>query len=48
MLFPLGLTKHKTPAASPLPGHLLADTGLAGHWMAVGLLAAAGLAFAAS
>ena len=45
VLFPLGLTKHKTPAASPLPGHLLADTGMAGHWIAVGLLAAAGLAF---
>ena len=45
VLFPLGLTKHKTPAASPLPGHLLADTGMAGHWVAVGLLAAAGLAF---
>ena len=47
VLFPLGLTKHKTPAASPLPGHLLAGIGPAGHWMAVGLLAAAGLAFAA-
>jgi len=45
VLFPLGLTKHKTPAASPLPGHLLADTGMAGHWAAVGLLAAAGIAF---
>jgi hypothetical protein len=45
VLFPLGLTKHKTPAASPLPGHLLADTSMAGHWAAVGLLAAAGLAF---
>ena len=45
VLFPLGLTKHKTPAASPLPGHLLADTGIAGHYAAVGLLAAAGLAF---
>jgi Glycosyltransferase family 87 len=45
VLFPLGLTKHKTPAASPLPGHLLADTGNAGHYAAVGLLVAAGLAF---
>ena len=45
VLFPLGLTKHKTPAASPLPGHLLADTGMTGHWAAVGLLAAAGVAF---
>jgi hypothetical protein len=45
VLFPLGLTKHQTPAASPLPGHLLADTGMAGHWAAVGLLVAAGVAF---
>ena len=45
VLFPLGLTKHKTPAASPLPGHLLAGTGMAGHWAAVGLLAAAGAGF---
>jgi len=48
VLFPLGLTKHKTPAASPLPGHLLAMTGMAGHWAAVGLLLAAGLGFAIS
>src|SRR3984957_7017509 len=46
VLFPLGLTKHKTPAASPLPGHLLAETGMAGHWAAVGLLIAAGVGFA--
>ena len=44
VLFPLGLTSHKTPAASPLPGHLLAMTGMAGHWAAVGLLIAAGSA----
>ena len=48
VLFPLGLTKHKTPAASPLPGHLLANTGMLGHWVAVGLLAAAGLGFVIS
>jgi hypothetical protein len=48
VLFPLGLTKYKTPAASPLPGHLLAMTGSAGHMAAVGLLAAAGLGFAVS
>ena len=48
VLFPLGLSKYKTPAASPLPGHLLAMTGMAGHWAAVGLLMAAGLGFAVS
>ena len=48
VLFPLGLTKHKTPAASPLPGHLLAVSGMAGHWVAVGLLIASGLGFAIS
>jgi hypothetical protein len=48
VLFPLGLSKYKTPAASPLPGHLLAITGMAGHWAAVVLVAAAGLGFAVS
>jgi len=48
VLFPLGLSVHKTPAASPLPGHLLASTGMAGHWAAIGLLVAAGLGFAVS
>ena len=48
VLFPLGLSAHKTPAASPLPGHLLAMTGMAGHWAAVGLLVAAGAGFAVS
>jgi hypothetical protein len=46
--YPLGLTRQLTPATSPLPGHLLASTGPAGHTIAVGLLALAGLAFAAS
>ena len=45
--FPLGLTKHKTPAASPLPGHLLASLGPAGHAAAVAAMGIAGLAFAA-
>jgi len=48
VLFPLGLSQHKTPAASPLPGHLLAMTGMAGHWAAVALLVAAGFGFAVS
>ena len=47
VLYPLGLTRHLTPAASPLPGHLLAATGTAGHWAAISLLLAAGLAVAA-
>jgi len=46
--YPLGLTAARSPAASPLPGHLLAALGPAGHGAALGLLAAAGLALAAS
>lgn len=45
--FPLGLTKHKTPAASPLPGHLIAGLGAIGHWTAVALMVLAAVAFAA-
>jgi hypothetical protein len=48
MLFPLGLTAVRTPAASPLPGHLLATLGPAGRLAALSLLLAAGLAVAAS
>jgi hypothetical protein len=44
--FPLGRTRHRTPAASPLPGHLLATAGPAGQWAAFALLTAAALAFA--
>ena len=47
VLYPLGLTRHLTPAASPLPGHLLAATGTAGRWAATCLLLVAGLAVAA-
>jgi hypothetical protein len=43
VLFPLGLTKITTPAASLTPGHLLASLGHAGHLLSVGLLLAAGL-----
>jgi hypothetical protein len=46
--FPLGLTRAVSAAASPLPGHLLSDTGHIGHLIAIGLLAAAGLVIAAS
>jgi hypothetical protein len=46
--YPLGLTSAKSPAASPLPGHLLATLGSGGHLAALVLLAAAGLAIVAS
>jgi hypothetical protein len=48
VLFPLGLTRYRTAADSPLPGHLLATTGSAGHWAAIGLLCAASLAIGVS
>jgi hypothetical protein len=43
ILFPLGLASVKSQAVSPLPGHVLADTGHAGHLIAVSLLCLAGL-----
>jgi len=46
ILFPLGLTSHRSPAASPLPGHLLATAGPAGRWAALALLAVAVAGFA--
>jgi CBS domain containing-hemolysin-like protein len=46
--YPLGLTGATSPAASPLPGHLLAALGSGGHLAALLLLAAAGIAIAAS
>ena len=46
--YPLGLTAAKSPAQSPLPGHLLATLGPAGHVAALVLLAAAGLVTVAS
>jgi hypothetical protein len=42
--YPLGLTSAKSPAQSPLPGHLIATLGSGGHLAALILLAAAGLA----
>ncbi len=47
ILFPLGLTKIRTPAASALPGHLIAQTWSWGHWAAIGLILAGGLAITA-
>ena len=38
--FPLGLTNAHSPAASPLPGHLIAATGQAGHLAVIALMAA--------
>jgi hypothetical protein len=48
VLFPLGMTRYQTDADSALPGHLLAATGPAGRWAAVGLLCAASLVMVAS
>ncbi|WP_245936275.1 glycosyltransferase 87 family protein [Streptomyces cahuitamycinicus] len=42
--FPTGRGPFETPAASPLPGRLLADLGPAGWYAAVALLLAGGLA----
>jgi hypothetical protein len=46
--FPLGLAHVTSAAASPLPGHLIADTGHLGHTIVVVALALAGLGVAAS
>jgi hypothetical protein len=46
--YPLGLTAAPSPAQSPLPGHLLATLGPAGHTAALVMLAAAALALAVS
>jgi 4-amino-4-deoxy-L-arabinose transferase-like glycosyltransferase len=48
ILFPLGLAGIKSAAASPLPGHMIADTGHTGHLIAVGLLVLTGAVIAAS
>jgi len=45
--YPLGSTKYKTPAQSPLPGHLIAELGPVGHAVAVALMVIAVVAFAA-
>ena len=46
--YPLGLTSAHSPAASPLPGHLLATLGPAGHLAALGLVAVSGVAIVVS
>ncbi|WP_371618788.1 glycosyltransferase 87 family protein [Streptomyces sp. NBC_00454] len=46
--FPTGRAEVATPASSPLPGHLLAELGPWGWYMAVALLGAGGLAVALS
>ena len=48
IMFPLGLAKVASPAASQLPGHLLANAGAWGHWAALALMAVAGAGVAAS
>jgi hypothetical protein len=48
VLFPLGMARYLTDADSPLPGHLLAATGPAGRWAAIGLLCAVGMAMGVS
>ncbi|HWD03178.1 MAG TPA: glycosyltransferase 87 family protein [Amycolatopsis sp.] len=42
--FPLGMGEVRSPAASPLPGHLIAETGSAGRVISLVLVAAAGAA----
>jgi hypothetical protein len=46
--YPLGLTGATSPAASPLPGHLLAALGSGGHLAALLLLTGAAIAIAFS
>ena len=48
ILFPLGLASVKSQAASPLLGHVLAQTGTVGHTAVVILLIGSGLAIAVS
>jgi len=48
ILFPLGLAHVTSEAVSPLPGHLIAQTGHLGHTIVVAALVAVGLAVAVS
>jgi hypothetical protein len=46
--FPLGLASIRSAAASPLPGHVMADAGTAGHVITIALLVLSGIAIAVS
>jgi hypothetical protein len=46
--YPLGLTAAKSPAQSPLPGHLLSGLGPVGHHVAIALLLASMLGIGVS
>jgi hypothetical protein len=48
ILFPLGLASVTSQAVSPLPGHLIAQTGHAGRLFVIALLVASGVAVLAS
>jgi uncharacterized membrane protein len=48
ILFPLGLASVTSQAVSPLPGHLIAQTGHAGRLFVIALLVLSGLAVLAS
>jgi hypothetical protein len=48
ILYPLGMAKVASPAASVLPGHLLAATGDGGRWAAIALVVIAGVAVGVS
>jgi hypothetical protein len=48
IMFPLGLANIKSAAASPLPGHAIAETGHVGHVIAIALLVLAGVAIMVS
>lgn len=48
VLFPLGLASVKSDAVSPLPGHVISQTGHLGHTVVVALLILSGVAIAAS
>jgi Glycosyltransferase family 87 len=48
IMFPLGLASIRSAAASPLPGHAIAETGHIGHLIAIALLVLAGVAIMVS